>query len=274
MISNQIIREALVRLKRSGKRHIFLSEKSQSRIKNIHVQAKPELVEPEKAETQVEEPKELVTQLDKLALTKDSKSENLIVLKEALAKLYPNETLLFGKGSLDPKILFLSEYPSAEEFQNNSLCVGKANDLMEKIVKAMGINQEDVYFTSIIKSKGLSATVLQKGKNSPESKGIKVFIEYFKKELSVLNPAIIISLGELAHSLLMEQNLKKEEFNSIRGQLFKFEDYPMVSTFNPNYLLFKDSLETKRLFWEDLLLVMGELKLEISEKQKNYFKQQ
>ena len=69
---------------------------------------------------------EPIGQIDAIQLTKDTKSENIIVLKEALSSLYPNDKLLFGTGSLNPKIVFLSEYPSAEEFQNNSLCVGQS----------------------------------------------------------------------------------------------------------------------------------------------------
>ena len=271
MISNQIIQEALIRLKRSGKNRIFLSEQSQTQLKNVCIA--------DRANSTVkisnvikEQSSDSIDQLNALRLSKDSKSENIITLKEALANFFPNEKLLFGKGSLDPKILFLSEYPNAEELQKNSLCVGKANELMGKIIKAMGVNKEDVYFTSVVKSKTLSTTLLQKGINCPESKGIKVFVEYFKKELSLVNPSIIISLGELAHSFLIEQNLEKNEFNPIRGKVLKFEEYPIISTYNPSYLLLKDSLESKRSFWEDLLLAMDELKLEISDKQKNYFK--
>ena len=112
------------------------------------------------------------------------------------------------------------------------------------------------------------------GNNSSELIEKKVFIEYLKKELSLINPSIIISFGELSYTLLMNKSLEKEEFNQIRGQLFKFSEYPVVPTFNPSYLLLKDSLETKRYFWEDLLIVMNELKLEITEKQKKYFKKQ
>ena len=72
----------------------------------------------------------------------------------------------------------------------------------------------------------------------------------------------------------MNNSHEKKEFNEIRGKLFKFSEYPVVPTFDLSYLLLKDSLETKRYFWEDLLIVMNELKLEITEKQKKYFKKQ
>lgn len=274
MISNQIILEALIRLKRSGKKHIFLSEQSKFQLKEIHFQAKAQADVPSSIQANENENLEAIVELGSLQLSKGSKSENIIYLKEALAKLYPNEKLLFGKGSLDPKIVFLTEYPSAEEFQNNSLCIGKANELMEKIVKAMGLTSDNVYFTTIIKSKTLSHALLKKGNNCPESKEKKVFIEYLKKELSLINPSIIISLGELAYALLMDKDLEKEAFKQFRGQLYEFSEYPIVPTVNPSYLLLKDSLETKRQFWEDLLIVMNVLKLEVSEKQKNYFKKQ
>ena len=163
MISNQIIQEALVRIRRSGKRHIYISESSKSHIKKINLEDKTVIEDNSVSEKKTEKSSELIGQIDAIKLTKDTKSENMIVLKEALSSLYPNDKLLFGTGSLNPKIVFLSEYPSAEEFQNNSLCVGKANELMEKILKAMGVDQEDVYFTSIIKSKSLSHALLQKG---------------------------------------------------------------------------------------------------------------
>ena len=274
MISNQIIQEALVRLKRSGKRHIYISEASKSHIKNINLEDKNDIKAELVSEENEGESLEPNIKINSLQLTKDKKSDNIMLLKEALSSLYPNDKLLFGMGSLNPKIVFLSEYPSTEEFQNNSLCVGKANELMEKILKAMGVDQEDVYFTSIIKSKSLSNALLQKGINCSESKENELFIEYLKKELSLINPAIIISLGELAYTLLVDRSLGVNEFNETRGQLYKFSGYPVLSTFNPSYLLLKDSIETKRLFWEDLLMVMKELNIEISEKQKNYFKKQ
>ena len=280
MISNLIIQEALIRLKRSGKKHIFLSEQSISHLKDIHFEEKTKPKPKPKGKAQNTKEFHLGNNLEStsvfnsLEFSKDSKSENIIFLKEILADIYPNEKLLFGKGSLDPKIVFLAEYPSAEEFQNNSLCVGKANELMDKIIKAMGITQEDVYFTSIIKSQSLSNTLLQKGYNALESKSKNTFIEYLKQELRIINPLIIISLGELTYTMLMDKDLEKGEFNETRGHLLKFSEYTILSTFNPSYLLLKDSLETKRLFWEDMLIVMNELKLEISEKQKNYFKKQ
>ena len=135
-------------------------------------------------------------------------------------------------------------------------------------------DQEDVYFTSIIKSKSLSNALLKKGIDCSESKENELFIEYLKKELSLINPAIIISLGELAYTLLADRSLGADEFNETRGQTYKFSGYTVLSTFNPSYLLLKDSIQTKRLFWEDLLMVMKELNIEISEKQKNYFKKQ
>ena len=274
MISNQIIQEALVRLKRSGKRHIYLSELSRSHIKKINLEDKAVIEDESVSENKAVKSSEPIGQIDAIQLTKDTKSENIILLKEALSSFYPNDKLLFGTGSLNPKIVFLSEYPSAEEFQNNSIFAGKANELMEKILKAMGVNKEDVYFTSIIKSKSLSHALVQKGIKCSEANGNKLFIEYLKKELSLINPTIIISLGELAYTLLSDRSLGADEFNQTRGQLYEFSGYPVLSTFNPSYLLLKDSIETKRLFWEDLLVVMETLKIEISEKQKNYFKKQ
>ena len=274
MISNQIIQEALLRLKRSGKRRIYLSELSKSHIKKINLMDKAVIEGESISENKAVKSSEPIGQIDAILLTKDTKSENITVLKEVLSSLYPNDKLLFGTGSLNPKIVFLSAYPSAEEFQNNSLCVGKTNELMEKIFKAMGVDQEDVYFTSIIKSKSLSYALIQKGINCSEYKGNRHFIDYLKKELSLITPAIIISLGELAYTLLSDRSLGADEFNQTRGQLYEFSGYPVLSTFNPSYLLLKDSIETKRLFWEDLLVVMETLKIEISAKQKNYFKKQ
>ena len=274
MISNQIIQEALVRLKRSGKKHIYLSEASKTHIKKINLEDKAVVQEESVSEKITLKSSEPIGQIEAIKLEKDTKSENIIVLKEALSSLYPNDKLLFGTGSLNPKIVLLSEYPSAEEFQNNSLCTGKSNELMEKILKAMGVDKEDVYFTSIIKSKSLSHCLVQKGIKASDSKGNKLLIEYLKKELKLINPTIIISLGELAYTLLSDRYLATDEFNKTRGQLYDFCGYPVLSTFNPSYLLLKDSIETKRFFWEDLLVVMETLKIEISEKQKNYFKKQ
>ena len=272
MISNQIIKEALVRLKRSGRKHIYLSEASKTYTKKISLESNTVIEATPVSEKKVVKSSEHISQIGALQLTKHTKSENMILLKETLYSLYPNDKLLFGTGSLNPKIVFLSEYPSVEEFQNNSHCVGKTNQLMEKILKAMCVDQEDVYFTSIIKSKSLSHALIKKGINCSEYQGIKHFIEYLKKELSIITPTIIVSLGELAYALLSDRSLVADEFNQTRGQKYEFSGYPVLSTFNPSYLLLKDSIETKRLFWEDLLIVMKDLKIEISEKQNNYFK--
>ena len=135
MISNQIIREALYRLKRTGKRHIYISEPSKSYIDKINVGNNTINVSQTVVGNNKNNNLDALNKFNSIQLTKDTKSENIILLKDFLSSLYPNDKLLFGSGSLNPKIVFLSEYPSVEEFQNNSLCVGKANLLMEKSLK-------------------------------------------------------------------------------------------------------------------------------------------
>ena len=115
---------------------------------------------------------------------------------------------------------------------------------------------------------------MQNEKNSYESNQINLFIEYLKKELCLISPSIIISLGRLAYDLLADTSITADQFYQNRGQLYEFSGYPVLSTFSPSYLLLEDSIETKRLFWEDLMVAMDRLNITISQKQKNFFKKQ
>ena len=87
MISNQIIQEALVRLQRSGKRHIYLSESSMLHIKKFNLKDKTIFEAESDSEKKTGESSEPIGQIDAIQLTKDTKSENIILLKEVVSIL-------------------------------------------------------------------------------------------------------------------------------------------------------------------------------------------
>jgi uracil-DNA glycosylase len=191
--------------------------------------------------------------------------ENSPVCKERLRK---DEKVVFGEGALTADIFYCGEAPSEEEAAVGSPFQGKSGELLSKILSAMGLSRETVYMTNILKWRPEHDKPY--GNRPPTQEEMEFCLPYLKAQLEIVQPKVIIGLGNATVPGLLGADPHRK-MAAIRGTWQTFEKIPLVFTFQPSYLLFNDTLKTKRMAWEDMLKAMDKVGMPISEKQQSFF---
>ena len=191
--------------------------------------------------------------------------ENCPVSREHLSE---RGQIVFGSGSVDADIFFCGEAPGAEEELHGQPFVGKAGQLLTKIIQAMGLQREDVYIANILKWRPEHDKPV--GNRPPTAEEMSFCLPYVKAQIEIVQPKVIVALGNTAVTGLLGPDPRRK-MGAIRGKWHTFEGKPLMITFHPSYLLRNGTLQTKRIVWEDLLQVMEKTGLPISEKQQGFF---
>ena len=159
--------------------------------------------------------------------------------------------LVFGEGSHDARLVFVGEGPGREEDLEGRPFVGEAGRLLDRIIKAMGFNREDVYICNVVKCRPPK-------NRDPEGDEMEACLPFLKKQLSLIKPDVISTLGRVASQCLLG-----EEFSITRerGKWHSFMDTPLMPTYHPAYLLRNPS--AKRQVWEDVKKIMKHMGLEV-----------
>ena len=174
---------------------------------------------------------------------------------------------VFGVGNPDAEIMFVGEAPGADEDAQGEPFVGRAGQLLTKIIRAMGFTREDVYIANILKCRpdmpGGSF-----GNRVPTPQEMQTCRPYLLEQIRIIQPKAIVALGAVAvEGLLGTRGTMRE----LRGRWNSFNGTPLMITYHPAYLLRNQSPSEKRKVWEDMLQVLEKLEKPISEKQRNYF---
>ncbi|MFQ3240909.1 MAG: uracil-DNA glycosylase family 4 [Lentimonas sp.] len=183
-------------------------------------------------------------------------------------QLRENENIVFGTGAIHADAFYCGEAPGEEEAEAGSPFQGKAGDLLTKILGAMGLSRESVYMTNIMKWRPKHNKPY--GNRPPTQEEMEFCLPYLKAQIEIVQPKVIIGLGNTTVPGLLGADPDRK-MASIRGAWHTFEGIPLIFTFQPSYLLFNDTMKTKRMAWEDMLQVMEQIDLPISEKQQSYF---
>ena len=177
------------------------------------------------------------------------------------------KTVVFGVGSIDAQIMFVGEAPGADEDEQGEPFVGKAGQLLTKIIQATGLSRADVYIANILKCRpdtsGQSA-----GNRKPTSDEMATCIPYLHEQIDLIRPRVIVALGATAVEGLLGKTLG---ITKLRGTWKTYRGTPLMPTYHPAYLLRNQAMSEKRKVWDDMLAVMEKLQMPISEKQRNYF---
>ncbi|MDR1456522.1 MAG: uracil-DNA glycosylase [Puniceicoccales bacterium] len=180
----------------------------------------------------------------------------------------PGKKVVFGVGNLNANIFLCGEAPGADEEIAGEPFVGRAGQLLTKIIEAMGIGRADVYISNIMNWRPEMPT--PHGNRPPTNEEMAFCLPYLREQIQIVQPKVVIALGATAvHGLLGHD--PKRRMLDVRGQWAKFEDIPLMITYHPSYLLRYASNESKRIVWEDFMKVMEYLGIPISEKQRAYF---
>jgi uracil-DNA glycosylase family 4 len=164
-------------------------------------------------------------------------------------KLAPLRTkLVFGVGNPDAHLVFVGEAPGADEDAQGEPFVGKAGQLLTKMIEAMGYAREDVYICNILKCR-------PPGNRNPEPDEIAKCEPFLKGQLAALRPRVIVTLGKFAAQCLLRDDTP---ISRLRGSFRTYEGIQLMPTFHPAYLLRDPS--KKKETWEDLKAVNAALK--------------
>ena len=180
-------------------------------------------------------------------------AEALTCTKCALATTRTN--VVFSRGNPEAKLVFIGEAPGADEDEQGLPFVGRAGQLLDKMIGAMGLDPaKDVYVCNIIKCR-------PPGNRKPEPIEVETCIPYLHEQLAAIDPKAIVALGNTAVAALLNSKLG---ITKVRGQWKLYRGkVPVMPTYHPSYLLrpSPQQIEAKKQAWEDLQAVMKELGL-------------
>ncbi len=180
--------------------------------------------------------------------------------------LRPEKQIVFGVGNLDAKIFFCGEAPGADEEIQGEPFVGKAGQLLTKIIAAMGLERKDVYIGNIMNWR----PECPKGNRKPTIEEMTYCLPYLKAQVEIVQPQVIVALGMTAVEGLLGVDPTRR-MGKIRGQWQTYNGTDLMVTYHPSFLLQYASAQMKRLVWEDMMAVMEKVGLSISDKQRGYF---
>lgn len=158
--------------------------------------------------------------------------------------------LVIGEGNPKARLVFVGEGPGEQEDLKGRPFIGRAGQLLDKMIEAMGLKREDVYICNVVKCRPPE-------NRNPEPDEIAACSPYLHRQLDAIKPEVIVALGKFAAQTLLET---EEKISDLRGRLHDYRGFKFVPTFHPAYLL--RNPPAKREAWEDLQLVMKELGLQ------------
>jgi uracil-DNA glycosylase family 4 len=177
------------------------------------------------------------------------------------------KNVVFGVGSIDAQLMFVGEAPGADEDQQGEPFVGKAGQLLTKIIQTMGLQRGDVYIANILKCRP-DTPGESSGNRKPTPEEMNTCIPYLHEQIDLIRPKVLVALGGTAVEGLLGKTIG---ITKLRGSWQTYRGTPLKPTFHPSFLLRNQSLSQKRQVWEDMLQVMEKLAMPISEKQRNFF---
>ena len=183
-----------------------------------------------------------------------SRAEELAIVRADLGectrcKLHKGRIkLVFGVGNAEARLMFVGEGPGAEEDEQGVPFVGRAGQLLTQIIKAMGLERDDVYIANVVKCR-------PPGNRNPEPDEIERCEPFLMRQMDVIKPAVVVALGKFAAQTLLRT---AEPISKIRGRFHQIGDIRVMPTFHPSYLLRNPA--AKREVWQDMKAVMGVLR--------------
>jgi uracil-DNA glycosylase len=177
------------------------------------------------------------------------------------------KNVVFGVGNIEAQLMFVGEAPGADEDTQGEPFVGRAGELLTKIIQAMGLQRGDVYIANILKCRP-DTPGQSSGNRKPTPDEMATCAPYLHEQIDLIRPRVIVGLGATAVEGLLGKTVG---IMKLRGNWQVYRGTPFMPTFHPAYLLRNQAMSEKRKVWEDMLAVMAKLEMPISEKQRNYF---
>ena len=195
---------------------------------------------------------------DKAILVATSATDSLEIIKSDLGddcrrcKLCTmgRSQIVFGVGNPRARLMFVGEAPGEEEDRRGEPFVGRAGQLLTKIIEAIGLTRDQVYIANVIKCR-------PPGNRNPEPDEVASCEPYLFRQIDVIKPRVIVALGKFAAQSLLKT---MDPITRMRGRVYDYRGVSLMPTFHPAYLLRNPS--SKREVWEDMKKVRAILQEE------------
>ena len=148
--------------------------------------------------------------------------------------------VVFGVGNPDADLMFVGEAPGADEDIQGIPFVGRAGQLLTKMIEAINLTRDQVYIANVIKCR-------PPGNRNPEPDEIEQCEPFLFRQIEAIEPKVIVALGSFAAKTLLKT---QDSISRLRGRVYEFRGAKLIPTFHPSYLL--RSPQFKREAWEDL----------------------
>jgi DNA polymerase len=162
--------------------------------------------------------------------------------------------IVFGVGNVNADIMFVGEGPGADEDERGEPFVGRAGQLLNNMISAMGLQRGDVYIANVVKCR-------PPGNRTPENDECDTCGQFLMRQIEAIRPKVIVALGAVAAKYLLAVN---DSMARLRGRWYDFKGARLAVTYHPAYLL-RDPRQKKEA-WKDLQMVMKHLGLKIPSK--------
>jgi uracil-DNA glycosylase len=151
--------------------------------------------------------------------------------------------IVFGVGNPNADLMFVGEAPGADEDVQGVPFVGRAGQLLTKIIEAIGLERDEVYIANVIKCRPPQ-------NRNPEPDEVATCEPFLLRQIDAIKPRVIVALGKFAGQTLLQTDAP---ISRLRGRVFDYRGAKLIPTFHPAYLLRNPS--AKREVWEDMKLV-------------------
>lgn len=169
-----------------------------------------------------------------------------------------------GEGNPNARIMFVGEAPGADEDAQGRPFVGRAGQLLDKIISACGLKREDVFIGNILKCR-------PPGNRDPREDEIFHCLPYLQRQIEIIKPEVIVALGAHAARTLLNTD---KPIGQLRGHFHEYSPalgqptVKLMATYHPAYLLRNYTPDTRRRVWEDMKKVLVELDLPVPDRGK------
>jgi DNA polymerase len=164
--------------------------------------------------------------------------------------------------------MFIGEAPGADEDRQGEPFVGRAGQLLTRIIETMGFTRDEIYIANVLKCRP-NMPASEPGNRRPTPAEMATCLPFLTEQIEIIGPKVLVALGATAVEGLLKI---REPMGKLRGRWHSYRETPLMITFHPSFLLRNQSKAVKRNVWEDMLLVLERLERPISEKQRNYFR--
>jgi DNA polymerase len=155
--------------------------------------------------------------------------------------------VVFGEGNRQARLVFVGEGPGEDEDRTGRPFVGRAGQLLNKIIAAMGMKREEVYICNVVKCR-------PPGNRTPSIEEAAACRAYLEEQLELIAPKAIVALGAPAAQTLLHT---RSGINALRGHWMLFRGIRLMPTFHPAYLLRYYTESTRKAVWEDMKQVVA-----------------